>query len=122
MKSEIYQCVINKFNELNIFPQQNEWTVLAGIVLKSYSRMECISLATGLKCLGISQISDHGDIVHDLHAEVLCKRSFRNYLYHEMLLALESKDSIFDVSFGPNSFKLKDDHYFYMYISHPPCI
>jgi tRNA-specific adenosine deaminase 1 len=62
-------------------PQGREWTVLAAIVLETTlgesnggspaaSELSVLSLATGNKCIGASQMSKDGDVLHDSHAEV----------------------------------------------------
>ncbi|KAF9112584.1 tRNA-specific adenosine deaminase 1 [Mortierella sp. AM989] len=79
---------------------QAEWTILAGIVLvtpadlnsgsniggssestsqpKESWEVECISLATGSKCLPLGKLSPRGDLLNDCHAEVLARRGFNS--------------------------------------------
>ncbi|KAI9141383.1 adenosine deaminase/editase [Paraphysoderma sedebokerense] len=111
---------------------RHEWTVLAGIVKvvvsESGSLYECVSLGTGLKCLGFSKVSSIGDIVHDSHAEVICRRSFNLYLLQQIRLNLlacsddhENNRSIFEMNNETGKLKLRHTVSFHLYISHAPC-
>jgi tRNA-specific adenosine deaminase 1 len=94
-----------------------------------------VALATGTKCLGPSRMSEHGWVIHDCHAEVLCRRT----LIHAILTWLEneegeSKESLDwllerDSSFihGSNDttsktrVRLKPGVQLHLYISDSPC-
>eukprot|EP00587_Corethron_hystrix_P007220 CAMPEP_0113304050 /NCGR_PEP_ID=MMETSP0010_2-20120614/4206_1 /TAXON_ID=216773 ORGANISM="Corethron hystrix, Strain 308" /NCGR_SAMPLE_ID=MMETSP0010_2 /ASSEMBLY_ACC=CAM_ASM_000155 /LENGTH=256 /DNA_ID=CAMNT_0000158139 /DNA_START=21 /DNA_END=788 /DNA_ORIENTATION=+ /assembly_acc=CAM_ASM_000155 len=80
-----------------------EWTVFAAIVVldesegsrdpeaktTGYSDMWVVSCATGSKCTGLSRIGDNlnvcgGTVLHDSHAEVLCRRGLVLTLWKEV--------------------------------------
>lgn len=127
------------------FPQEGqEWTVLSGIVLEDGPSKTVVSLGTGTNCLGQSETSPEGILVHDSHAEVLCKRAFVSYLMDELEVASRGCDSIFrqmttsgtsgckeeDEPSSPKKarleeitkqFELKEEVKFHFYSSHPPC-
>ncbi|KFM76930.1 tRNA-specific adenosine deaminase 1, partial [Stegodyphus mimosarum] len=52
-------------------PQQNkEWTLLAAVLMSTEDptlKIKVISLSTGTKCLGYSQLNDKGTLVCDSH-------------------------------------------------------
>lgn len=80
-----------------------EWTVLAGIVIKSLetNKLETVALATGVKASPESVITQsNGKVLHDCHAEVLAIRAFNVYVLEK------GTSHIGEI---------------YMYISHPPC-
>ena len=82
----------------------SEWTVLAGIVRELGGNFEVVSLGTGTSCLGANETSPDGYLVHDSHAEVVCKRAFVLYLMN--FLMEQDRDGL-----GK----------FHFYSSHPPC-
>ncbi|KAK0655804.1 adenosine-deaminase domain-containing protein [Cercophora newfieldiana] len=62
----------------------HEWVPLSGIVAKGPNGLKCLSLATGMKCLPASKLSEsNGVAIHDWHAEVLALRSFNHFLLQE---------------------------------------
>ncbi|KAI0162035.1 adenosine deaminase/editase [Xylariaceae sp. FL1272] len=62
-----------------------EWVPLAGIVAEGKDgKLTCISLATGMKCLPSSKLSQaQGNVLHDWHAEILCIRAFNRFVLDE---------------------------------------
>ncbi|KAH8928256.1 hypothetical protein BT69DRAFT_593897 [Atractiella rhizophila] len=62
---------------------KKEWTVLSAIFLwkcTDTTRLECVSIGTGLKALPSVSICPHGDNLHDMHAEVIARRGFLRWL------------------------------------------
>ncbi|XP_035226965.1 tRNA-specific adenosine deaminase 1-like isoform X2 [Stegodyphus dumicola] len=100
-------------------PQQNkEWTLLAAVLMK----MKVISLSTGTKCLGYSQLNDKGTLVCDSHAEVLARRTFMSFLYHHLILVLNKKYSaVLFYDEVEDKFKLRCGIKFHFFCSHVPC-
>ncbi|KAG8181659.1 hypothetical protein JTE90_017017 [Oedothorax gibbosus] len=100
-----------------------EWTLLAGIVMTSErKKLDIISLTTGTKCLGFSQLKETGNLVSDSHAEVLARRGLLTFLYYQMNLALKKNNSdvlMFDDT--NKKFELRDGIKFHLFISHVPC-
>ena len=48
--------------------------------------MEVVSIGTGTSCLGKSQLSKDGSILHDCHAEIIAKKAFQRYLFKNIFL------------------------------------
>ncbi|KAK4192496.1 putative tRNA-specific adenosine deaminase [Podospora australis] len=62
----------------------HEWVPLSGIVAKGSNFLKCVALATGMKCLPASKLSQaNGVAIHDWHAEVLALRCFNRFLLDE---------------------------------------
>nr|XP_040563585.1 LOW QUALITY PROTEIN: tRNA-specific adenosine deaminase 1-like [Lepeophtheirus salmonis] len=77
-------------------PRNGEWTVLSAFILEDVGSgtLEVVSLGSGTKCLGVTQLSLQGDAIHDSHGEVLARRGFKRYLLSEVLKFNESKTGI----------------------------
>ncbi|EGR51617.1 tRNA-specific adenosine deaminase [Trichoderma reesei QM6a] len=115
----------------------NEWVPLSGIVAESNGVLTCLALATGMKCLPASKLTEaKGVAIHDWHAEILAIRTFNRFLLDECQTLVESlnnehesilqrHDSKDDVD--PTSrrctrpFKVKEDVKLHMYCSEAPC-
>ncbi|CAE7241128.1 TAD1 [Symbiodinium sp. KB8] len=87
----IAQAVLSRYDELpgRGKPQGRSWTVLAGIVAeKPGNHLQVLALATGTRCLGVAAMTTgNGQVVHDCHAEALCRRVFHRFLLADMLCA-----------------------------------
>lgn len=106
-----------------------EWTVLAGLVLTDGSSdaevkpgLQVISLGTGVKCLPANRLPQHGDVLHDSHAEIIARRGFMLWLYREARRARSADGSSFLCSSSESSLlRLKDGMQLHMYVSTLPC-
>ncbi|KAF9576388.1 tRNA-specific adenosine deaminase 1 [Mortierella alpina] len=139
---------------------QAEWTILAGVVVatptsvskhalqksdqqndsnigdttdEEYWDLECISLATGSKCLPRGKQSPRGDLINDCHAEILARRGFNRWCLLEMQASVKDPknarnrfrytgDSISRSNVMAPLFELLDPQtQFHLYISQAPC-
>jgi tRNA-specific adenosine deaminase 1 len=57
---------------------------LPEIFLKNVFDNKVVAVGTGTKCLGDSETSASGDLVHDSHAEVVARRAFVLYLVNQV--------------------------------------
>ncbi|GFU58353.1 tRNA-specific adenosine deaminase 1 [Nephila pilipes] len=100
-----------------------EWTLLAAVVMEYPTQiLKVVSLSTGTRCLGFSQLSNKGDMIFDSHAEVLARRGFIKFMMHHMFLLIHKKDSdvlCFDEM--QKKFSLKSGITFHLFVSHVPC-
>jgi tRNA-specific adenosine deaminase 1 len=138
----------------------HEWVPLSGIVAKGVgpfhsslthqmlilhfqgpNGLKCLSLATGMKCLPASKLSEsNGVAIHDWHAEILALRSFNHFVLHECqrLAADETATSEFirrrtSEQFSPQALRLEGNPWhgqpfawqpnvtLHMYCSEAPC-
>ncbi|CAG9132144.1 unnamed protein product [Plutella xylostella] len=102
-------------------PVDNEWTVLSCVVKydRNSTSIEMVSLGTGSKCVGATKMSPRGDILNDSHAEVIARRGFLLYLFHEIEKSIDHKQSLFNQE--DSKFKFKDGIEFIFYSSQLPC-
>lgn len=75
--------------------QYKTYKVLAGIVMTtqgmSLENAKVVAIGTGTKCLFNVNDDQHGIVLHDMHAEVLARRSFVRFLYDQIKAMLNSK-------------------------------
>ncbi|CAM8994342.1 unnamed protein product [Rhodiola kirilowii] len=106
-------------------PQGREVTVLAAFLLSSPSQdLQVVSLGTGTKCLGRSQLSPRGDIVNDSHAEVIARRALIRFFYTELqCLSNATREPLLDMYLDGRQkrFKLRAGWQLHLYISQMPC-
>jgi tRNA-specific adenosine deaminase 1 len=138
----IAQCVLDRFNALPVKCKprvhadgRKEWTPLSGVVVVRPSEtglvIECVSVATGTKCLPSSIISQcNGQVLHDSHAEVLALRGFNRWLLQELQSMLEHPSYVspyiyrngdVDQEPGKRPFRLADDLSIHFFTSEAPC-
>ena len=95
-----------------------------------------MSLATGTRCIGVaSMVQGQGQVLHDCHAEVLCRRAFHRHLLSEMRELSPSFDAkkgeeadgrkrkkiLRLVSEEDLQFDLEEDVSLHFYVSTLPC-
>lgn len=76
-------------NDLQFKPHK----VRAGIVMMdgvSLSNAKVVAIGTGTKCISNINVDDNGAVLHDMHAEVLARRSFVRFLYGQLKTLLNS--------------------------------
>ncbi|XP_074864516.1 tRNA-specific adenosine deaminase 1 isoform X2 [Carettochelys insculpta] len=112
-----------------------EWTFLAAVVKvesvpgreacsngRNLQAKEVVAMGTGTKCIGHAKMRKTGDILNDSHAEVVAKRSFQRYLFHQLWLAASHQQgSIFNPGTESGKWKLKSRISFIFFCSHTPC-
>jgi tRNA-specific adenosine deaminase 1 len=106
----------------------SEWSALAAVLVSSTSAdtttgLRCVALGTGTKCVGASQRSPQGDVVHDSHAEVVARRAFTCFLHHQLCLAAsgEPDAQVIVERQHDGRFALKAGVQVHLYSSHTPC-
>lgn len=108
-------------------PSNNEWTVLSGIILKSYNgELSLVALATGTKCLGElellnTEVYNRGCRLSDSHAEILARRAFIRYLYDQIDLLLACAESQVFVVDKEKKIRLREGTSFHFFSSQTPC-
>jgi len=68
-----------------MFKEKNIPKVLAGLALQRPGQpLEALCVATGTKFLSGVKLENNGEALLDLHAEILVKRLFKEYLFTEI--------------------------------------
>ena len=102
-----------------------EWTILAAVVLQKESDLSVVALGTGSKCIGQGKLSAAGDLLNDSHAEVMARRAFIRYLYHQVSSVYAASKDVGKSIFTPNASSgkctLKPGVNFIFFSSHTPC-
>ncbi|XP_055911674.1 tRNA-specific adenosine deaminase 1 [Eupeodes corollae] len=115
------ELTFKKFNSLPKTgkPTKSEWTVLSSIIqvdsLTGDSKV--VALGCGTKCIGKSKLCPLGLILNDSHAEVLARRGFLRYIYHQ----LKTKSNIFIYDNDSGVFRRKESIAFHFFSTQVPC-
>ncbi|WCJ22830.1 Double-stranded RNA-specific adenosine deaminase [Euphorbia peplus] len=95
--------------------------------------LEVVSLGTGTKCLGRSQLSSRGDVVNDSHAEIIARRALLRLLYTEIRNYFNNRSKqlqedterclseLEEYGTSQSKFKLRAVWQLHLYISQLPC-
>ncbi len=71
------------------------YKVLAGIVMTTHEmsldNAKVVAIGTGTKCIPNINHDQNGTIIHDMHAEVLARRSFVRFLCQQLNALQKSK-------------------------------
>lgn len=129
LPDRIARAVIDKFEKLpqRGKPQGNSWTVLAGIVAEmkgngsDIPQLIVLSLATGTRCVGVAGVaSGRGLLLHDCHAEVLCRRAFHRCLLGE-IRGGDPCQHILERDADEPRWRLRPNVRLHFYVSELPC-
>ncbi|XP_072503217.1 double-stranded RNA-specific adenosine deaminase isoform X3 [Notamacropus eugenii] len=98
--------------------------ILAAIIMKKSDDDLglVVSFGTGNRCVKGEELSLKGETVNDCHAEIISRRGFIRFLYHELMKCSPTSwnDSIFEMTHG-NKLQIKKNVTFHLYISTAPC-
>lgn len=87
---------------------------------KSTDTLKVVSMGSGTRCVEGHKLSLEGQVVNDMHAEVVARRSLRRFFYSELHKFYgENRDTIFIPSAGRAA--VKNHIKFHLYISTAPC-
>ena len=84
----VLKILKSKLTELGIDLKTTPWTVYSAIIAhnKNNNEFELISFGSGIKCLPDKLIHGHQqNLVHDMHAEVLCRRAFISFVFQKLI-------------------------------------
>jgi len=123
----VLKILKSKLTELGIDLKTTPWTVYSAIIAhnKTNNDFELISFGSGIKCLPDKLINGHQhNLVHDMHAEVLCRRAFISFVFQKLiniliLKATEDKYLKLDQLSGKYNWNEELDLIFYT--SQSPC-
>ena len=97
--------------------------VIACFILEDQSNgtLKVVSMGSGTRCVEGHKLSLEGQVVNDMHAEVIARRSLRRFFCSELhkFYGQNPDDTIF-VSTGDRA-AVKDNIKFHLYISTAPC-
>ncbi|XP_075048875.1 double-stranded RNA-specific adenosine deaminase isoform X2 [Mixophyes fleayi] len=114
-----------KFNSLTARIQNSLLgrKILAAIIMRRNSTDlgSVVSIGTGNRCVKGEELSLRGETVNDCHAEVIARRGFIRFLYHELMKYNPDspQDCIFEES--EDLLRIQPNVTFHLYISTAPC-
>ncbi|XP_055846870.1 tRNA-specific adenosine deaminase 1 [Episyrphus balteatus] len=116
------EITFKKFNSLPKTgkPTKSEWTVLSSIIQVDNSQngeTKVVALGCGTKCIGKSKLCPFGLILNDSHAEVLARRGFLRYIYHQ----LKSRNDLITYDETKYVFRIKGSISFHFFTTQVPC-
>ena len=108
-EDELVGSLRSKLNELGGSDLFNSWTVVAAIFAfdSKTKLLELISIGTGVKCISDKMIRAKSmELVHDMQAETICRRSFIIFLYKNIIKVFSNHNQKNNyISFDPSSQK-----------------
>ncbi len=87
MEANIDASVKRALSDLPRFTNNEKWTVTSVIITTDdkFNFKKTVAFGCGIKCLADIDLKEHSDqLVHDCHAEILCRRAFNSFLMQEL--------------------------------------
>lgn len=117
----------SKLTELGVDLVTSPWTVYSAIIAynKVSFEFEIISFGSGIKCLPDKLIDGHTDnLVHDMHAEVLCRRAFISFIFQKLFDIIKNdsrEDKYLKLDQLSNKYYWNEELDLIFYTSQSPC-
>ncbi len=93
-----FRLVKTKFDEfMQNDVQYKAHKVRSGIVMTNGKELDdamVVAIGTGSKCCEDKHDDKNGTILHDMHAEVLARRSFVRFLYDQLIDMMNGKSFV----------------------------
>lgn len=92
LSKAVIKILKSKLTELGIDLNTSPWTVYSAIIAlnKTNYEFEIISFGSGIKCLPDKLLYGHQqNLVHDMHAEVVCRRAFVSFVFQKLIDTLK---------------------------------
>ena len=87
MEEKIRELVSRAVADLKKFMSDDKWTVYSAFIISDdqFNFKKTVAFGSGIKCLSEVDVKTHPDqLVHDSHAEIICKRSFNCFLLKQV--------------------------------------
>ena len=112
---------------ISLEKESTPWTVYAAIATYNVETLcyNLIAFGSGIKCLPDVITDEHPEsLVHDSHAEIVCRRSFLIFLYEQLIKLYKSGDtenSYFYFDHELKKYVWKTENKLIFYSSQSPC-
>lgn len=112
---------------ISLEKEPTPWTVYAAIVAYNTETLSntLIAFGSGIKCLPDVIIDEHPEsLVHDSHAEIVCRRSFLIFIYEQLIKLSkdnEKENSLFYFDHKLQKYRWKSENKLIFYSSQSPC-
>lgn len=112
---------------ISLEKESTPWTVYAAIATYNVETLSynLIALGSGIKCLPDVITDEHPEsLVHDSHAEIVCRRSFLIFVYEQLIKLYKGNDtenSYFYFDHELHKYIWKSENKLIFYSSQSPC-
>lgn len=127
MERKVNSLVERALEDLERLKTDDKWTVYAAIIFadNDLNFTKTVAMGSGTKCIPETDVESHPEqLVHDCHAEIICRRAFNRFLLDQVLLCksgsvLQNNYILFDAK--TNRWKLRPDIKVCFFSSCSPC-
>jgi tRNA-specific adenosine deaminase 1 len=127
MESKVRDLVSRASEDLNKLRKDDKWSVYSALIIsdEQLNFKKTFSIGSGIKCSPEIDVKDHPEqLVHDCHAEILCKRAFNCFLLHQLSFCKSNGllgNEYIEFNCENNMWRLKQGDKLIFYTSCSPC-